>query len=195
MAMDALTQGVKPGGLNSKRDIRILLCYLLNSTKTPVTMQTLESALWGEELVNYFELALSLDDLCENEFIKKEDNSYTLLPKGAQIAEALSRDVPLTVRQTALRAVIHLQRLAIKQAQHKAKIEVLDNGFKVHGWMEENGEEVFRFAVFMPDEKSAEFVKNQFVMRGDSVYAVMLAGITANVPLIETAFETLRAGN
>ncbi len=191
MFSDAFTNGVKPGGLNSKREIRILLCYLLNSTDIPVTMEHLERALWGEELVNYFELAVAIADLCDNEFIKQEETGYTLLPKGKEIAENLNRDVALTVKETALKAVIHMQRMAIKSAQHIADIEKLENGYKVNGRMEENGEEMFSFSLYMPDLASANFVKKQFVLHGDAVYAIMLSGVTANVPLIKTAFETL----
>ncbi len=195
MPIDVFTQGVKPGGLNTSKEIRILLCYLLNSVSLPVTMSQLENALWGEELVNYFELAVSLADLCDNEFILKQGDEYTLLPKGKEIADELSFDLPLTVKETALRAVVQMQSLALKQALHKVEIETLESGYKVHGWIDENGDEVFRFAVFMPDKKSANFVKNQFVLHGDSVYAVMLAGITGNVPLIEKAFDTLEKGD
>ena len=31
MEFDALTAGVKPGGLRSKQDIKLLICYLLSS--------------------------------------------------------------------------------------------------------------------------------------------------------------------
>ncbi len=195
MSADAFTSGVKPGGLNSKREIRILLCYLLNSTHTPVTMEQLEGSLWGEELVNYFELAVAVADLCDNDFIKKEENGYVLMPKGKEIAESLSRDVAITVKETALRAVIHMQRMSIKQAQHKTNIEELENGYRVTGWMEENGEEMFKFSLYMPDLASANFVKKQFILHGDAVYAIMLSGVTANVPLINTAFKTLAEEN
>ena len=35
MAYDAFTGGVEPGGLRSKDEIRILLCYLLASVPAP----------------------------------------------------------------------------------------------------------------------------------------------------------------
>ena len=44
MPGDALTAGVKNGGLNSRTEIRILLCYLIK-TAAPTTIQQLEEAL------------------------------------------------------------------------------------------------------------------------------------------------------
>ena len=63
---DAFTGGVKPGGLTSTMEVRILLCYLIKTaakTAAPLTRQELENALLSEELVNYFELAGGLGDL------------------------------------------------------------------------------------------------------------------------------------
>ena len=60
---EAFTGGVKPGGLTSNTEIRILLCYLIK-TAGPVTRDAMQGALLQEELVNYFEFA---DALCELE--------------------------------------------------------------------------------------------------------------------------------
>ena len=65
MAGNAFTAGVKPGGLTTSTEIRILLCYLIQHAGTPLSQGELETALLGEELVNYFELASNLSDLLE----------------------------------------------------------------------------------------------------------------------------------
>ena len=54
MAGNAFTAGVKPGGLTTSTEIRILLCYLIQHAGTPLSQGELETALLGEELVNYF---------------------------------------------------------------------------------------------------------------------------------------------
>ena len=64
MAGNAFTAGVKPGGLNSSTEIRILLCYLIKIAASPLTGEELEAALLNEALVNYFEFAACLSDLC-----------------------------------------------------------------------------------------------------------------------------------
>ena len=94
MAGNAFTAGVKPGGLTTSTEIRILLCYLIQHAGTPLSQGELETALLGEELVNYFELASNLSDLLEQGFVREENGRYTILPAGADIAEALADDVP-----------------------------------------------------------------------------------------------------
>ena len=71
MAGNAFTAGVKPGGLTTSTEIRILLCYLIQHAGTPLSQGELETALLGEELVNYFELASNLSDLLEQGFARK----------------------------------------------------------------------------------------------------------------------------
>ena len=52
-ANDAFTAGVRPGGLTSSTEIRLLLCYLVKNAG-PIARQEIENALMEEALVNYF---------------------------------------------------------------------------------------------------------------------------------------------
>lgn len=123
MAGNAFTAGVKPGGLTTSTEIRILLCYLIQHAGTPLSQGELETALLGEELVNYFELASNLSNLLEQGFVREENGRYTILPAGADIAEALADDVPRSVRDAAVRATLAAQQFARKEAQHHAQID------------------------------------------------------------------------
>ena len=128
MAGNAFTAGVKPGGLTTSTEIRILLCYLIQHAGTPLSQGELETALLGEELVNYFELASNLSDLLEQGFVREENGRYTILPAGADIAEALADDVPRSVRDAAVRATLAAQQFARKEAQHHAQITPAASG-------------------------------------------------------------------
>ena len=65
-ANDAFTAGVRPGGLTSSTEIRLLLCYLVKNAG-PITRQEIENALMEEALVNYFEIGSCLDDITKQE--------------------------------------------------------------------------------------------------------------------------------
>ena len=47
-ANDAFTAGVRPGGLTSSTEIRLLLCYLVKNAG-PITRQEIENALMGTD--------------------------------------------------------------------------------------------------------------------------------------------------
>ena len=129
MANGAFTGGVKPGGLTSTTEVRNLLCYVIRRV-SPLSREALENALVGEELVNYFELVGCLDDLIERGLVTEQNDMYAITPSGEAVADTLYRDLPRTVRESAVRAVIRAQSWLRKSAQHKATVE--QNGMA--GW-------------------------------------------------------------
>ena len=76
MENDTFTGGVGPGGLRTKNDIRVLLCYLLASVSAPLRQDDILSILQEYNLANYFEImdALSLN-------IPISDSSAPPLPR------------------------------------------------------------------------------------------------------------------
>ena len=184
MPNNAFTAGVKPGGLTNSTEIRILLCYLMHSVEKPLTEAEIQSALLGEELVNYFELADSLAALCAQGLAVIENGHYTLLNEGHVIAATLAQDVPRSVRETAVRAALMAQQFSRKQAQHKAAISEVESGYMVRCSIEDVGSEVFSCSLYVPDKQSAALVKERFVDAGAEIYKIMLAALTGNKQLI-----------
>lgn len=175
---DVFTAGVKPGGLTNSTEIRILLCYLIK-TAGPVTRETLEGALLQEELVNYFEFANALGELEHQKLVTIEDKGYKITQKGANVAEALGYDLPRSVRESAILAVIRLQSWAHRAAQNHATVEHDANGYRVVCMIRDEGQpESFRLELAMPDAMTAEEVKNRFIARGSQIYMSFLEGLT-----------------
>lgn len=177
MPGDALTAGVKNGGLNSRTEIRILLCYLIK-TAAPTTVQQLEEALLGEELVNYFEMTSALADLENNGLVEKDKDTYTITHKGSVIADTLAEDLPRTVRETAIRGVIRSQIWMKKAAQNLAKVVKGPDGYRVECSIADMGQEVFALTLAMPDELTANAVRKRFVEDGANIYALLLNQLT-----------------
>ena len=96
-ANDAFTAGVRPGGLTSSTEIRLLLCYLVKNAG-PITRQEIENALMEEALVNYFEIGSCLDDITKQALVTLTGDSYTITDKGRKVAQELAYDLPRSVR-------------------------------------------------------------------------------------------------
>lgn len=181
MTNNAFTAGVKPGGLTSSTEIRILLCYLLSSVSVPLLRTEIENALLGQELVNYFELADALADLCEKGHLACDASQrYSVTDTGRALARTLESDVPRSVRESAVNAVIGAQTYARKKAQHHARYEKLKNGYQVHCSIQDLGETVFSVDLYMPDELSAKAVEEKFIEQGDAIFASMLSLLIEN---------------
>lgn len=179
MPHDAFTAGVKPGGLTTSLEIRILLCYLIQNAKSPLTQKEVERALLREELVNYFEIITGLSNLQKQNLVAIENDVITLLPAGEEIANTLIGDVPHTVRQTALQSLQFTQQNAIKQKQHQVEIMPYKNGYTVHCAILEGDLEVFHLSVYVADHFSAMQVREQFIEQGAELYRQTMNTLTS----------------
>lgn len=177
MPADAFTGGVKPGGLTSVTEIRILLCYLIK-TAGPVARQILENALMQEQLVNYFELSSGLTDLAEQELVTFEGGVYTITKKGSRVSDDLCWDLPRSVRESAANTVLRMQKFQRMAAENQAEIYQTADGYDVHCHIQEHGHSLLSLTISMPDEITAEKVKNSFIKNGSIIYSMFVEELT-----------------
>ena len=110
-ANDAFTAGVRPGGLTDSTEIRLLLCYLVKNAG-PITRTEIENALMEEQLVNYFEIGSCLDDITRQQLVTLKEDRYSITEKGRKVAQELAYDLPRSVRERAVAAVLRSQTWA-----------------------------------------------------------------------------------
>ena len=82
MDKDVFTGGVDPGGLWTKNDIRILICYILSSVSAPLTGEDISGIMQGKALANYFETADALAGLVKLGHIRSTPEGYVIEPTG-----------------------------------------------------------------------------------------------------------------
>ena len=177
-ANDAFTAGVRPGGLTSSTEIRLLLCYLVKNAG-PITRKDLESALLDEELVNYFEIGSCLDDVTKQGLVTLTDGSYTITEKGRKVAQELAYDLPRSVREKAVTAALRYQKWARKEARYSASItEKPDGHCTIRCTVKGLDSELFCLDLGMPDRLTAELVKKQFILKGNEIYQLLINKLT-----------------
>lgn len=175
---EAFTAGVKPGGLTDDTQIRILLCYLIK-TAGPLTRDTLQGALLQEQLVNYFEFADALADVEKQHLVAiDEESQYSITKKGSTVADTLALDLPRTVRESAIRAVMQIQSWRHKAAMNRARVEEEDGEYTVWCAIGDLGSDVFRLQLAMPDKLTAETIKNNFTAHGSEIYSKIMDMLT-----------------
>lgn len=175
---EAFTAGVKPGGLTDDTQIRILLCYLVK-TAGPLTRDTLQGALLQEQLVNYFEFAGALADVEKQQLVTlNEEQQYTITEKGSTVADTLALDLPRTVRESAIRAVMQIQSWRHKAAMNRAHVEEENGEYTVWCAIGDLGSDVFRLQLAMPDKLTAETIKNNFTAHGSEIYSKVMDMLT-----------------
>lgn len=192
MQHNLFTEGVRPGGLTTGTEIRILLCYLLASVTEPVTRQQLEDVLLGEELANYFAMAESLAQIVEQGLVVEKNNLYSITDSGRTVANTLADELPRTVRDAAVNGVVRAQQFAARAAAYHSQVRDIENGHIVTCSIGDENEPLFRMEIYMPDELTAQQVRTKFIEGGDQVYKLVLAALTDNRTQVENALETLK---
>ena len=177
-ANDAFTAGVRPGGLTSSTEIRLLLCYLVKNAG-PIARQEIENALMEEALVNYFEIGSCLDDITRQQLVTVQDNVYSITDKGRKVAQELAYDLPRSVRERAVAAVLRCQTWARKEAKYSASItEKPDGHCSVRCTVKGLDEALFCLDLGTPDRLSAQLVKKQFILKGNEIYQLLINKLT-----------------
>ena len=193
MSENLFFENVKPGGLTTSTETRILICYLLGAARRPITRQQMEEALLGEELANYFILADSLAHLVQQGLVEETDGAYSVTERGATVGSTLAVDVPLSIREAAARAVIRAQQFTDLQSTHKTAVAKAENGYSVQCRVEDETGALLDMQLFLPDQTSADAVAQLFTKNGDSVYKLILSALTQDAPLAERTIKKMRS--
>lgn len=189
MTFDAFDEGIIPGGIRSKNEIRILICYLFNSVKEPITKELILESLQRDGLANYFEASSCFDELVNNNHIKKVDEShFELNSSGELISTQLNNTIPLTVKEKALHCVLSILEQQKKDKDNKVEIEKTDNGYYLNCTMSGGDIDLFSFRFYVPDYEEAKMVKKSFRKNPEIVYKTMLSVLTNQKDLV---LETL----
>ena len=179
---DAFTSGVRPGGLTNSTEIRLLLCYLVKNAG-PITRKEIEDALMEEALVNYFEIGSCLDDITRQQLVALDSDRYSITDKGRKVAQELAYDLPRSVRERAVAAVLRAQTWTRKEAEYSARIsEKADGHCTVRCTIKALDPELFCLNIGTPDRLSAELVKKQFILKGNEIYQMLITKLTEEEP-------------
>ena len=134
MEFDAFDAGIELGGLRSRDDIKLLVCYLVKSVDG-LTKTILNETMQESGLANYFEVNGALSELVRYGNITVEytddDEVLYITENGRDAAETLETNLPKTVREKAINSAIRLMTLARRQQENRIDVEKTEKGFNV----------------------------------------------------------------
>lgn len=194
MAFDTFDEGISLGGIRSKTEVRILICYLFTAVKQPMSKETVVDALLERGLTNYFEASSCFDDLVKSGSLAlKEDSTklYEVTANGRLISEQLENTLALTVKERAFECAMTLLENEKKEKENKVIIEKLENGYNVTCSISGGDIELMSISLYLADIEQARTVKKNFYKNPQLFYKVMLATMTRNNSLIQDALEDI----
>jgi len=195
MEHNAFTAGVKPGGLTTDYEIKMLVCYLLHHLREPVTFERLSFALQSENLVNYFELAAAVGNLigAGSVIIKNVDGEerLTLSDLGIKTALVFEKSLPLSVREQALRSYReNMLRRRIEQ-RNTATYEKTEDGYRMTLSIPDMGTDLLNMTFFVPTQARCEQIRRTFIQDPTVVYRAIISILTGEEIMEGSIYDQL----
>lgn len=178
MDNDALSAGT--GSLISSSEIKVLICYVLDTVGAPLPGTALATVFNARQIANYFEVLEALDAMKTGGTLiyHPEDETYEVTERGAKAAETLKNSLPFTIRQKATAAAFNL--LSRRRHMKDTRIEtVRENGkqYIVCSALE-NNEEVMSIKLMVTDDMQASCIKERFLTDPSSIYETLVSVMT-----------------
>lgn len=192
MSFDTFDEGINPGGMRSKNEIRILICYLIKSVKAPVSKELILESLQKDGLANYFEASACFDDLVKNRHITVNgNNKYILTEDGMMIATQLEDSLAYTVKEKAFHCVMML--LEEEKTERENKVEIVKNerGYNVKCSIISEGLTILSLEFYVPDYEQAKLVKKNFRKNPELLYKTTISVLSKQKDLLTDTLKDL----
>lgn len=181
MEFDAFDAGIELGGLRTREDIKLLICYLVKSVDG-LTKSILNETMQESGLANYFEVNGALSELVRygNITVEYRDDEELLFitENGREAAETLETNLPRTVREKAINSAIRLMTLARRQQENKITVEKTDKGYLVTFSLQDGEDELMKLTVFAADSMQVELLKQNYLNDPVKLYSNILSVLT-----------------
>ena len=176
MEHDAFTSGVEPGGLLNSREIRVLVCYMLNSVDEPMDRQSIVEIVFSEGIANFFETEAAIEELINLGNLMEDDEGFLeLTPIGKDASEMLVSRLPFTIRTRAVEAAVKLMTRKRRARDTQVEFEQLDNGVAVTCSIDRTEHPMMSFTLLVADLQQAELIRERFLDDPVTIYRMMMS--------------------
>lgn len=181
MEFDAFDAGIELGGLRTREDIKLLVCYLVKSVDG-LTKTVLNETMQESGLANYFEVNGALSELVKYGNITVEytedDEILCITENGKAAADTLETNLPKTVREKAINSAIRLMTLKRRQQENRIDVEKTEKGYFVTFTLADGEDELMKLTVFAADSMQVELLKQNFLNDPVKLYSNILSVLT-----------------
>ncbi|MBQ8015103.1 MAG: DUF4364 family protein [Clostridia bacterium] len=174
---NAFSDGVAPGGLRNTTHIKILITFLVHTISEPMKASMIIEALQTHELANYFETTQALDDLLESGNLSTADELIYTTPKGALSVDELAKELPASVKETALADALNLLLLEKRESENTVDIRKTEKGYYVTFRVVYKDDPLMELSVYAADFEQAEQLKHSFLKNPSHIYSTVVASL------------------
>lgn len=164
--------------LNSVHDVKVLLCYLLDKLKCPVTESQLYEIALNSEIINYFYYTEAMEALIKNGSVRKvirgEETYIELEEKGRFGADYFNGSIPYYFRKRLLKEALYYFARIKRESEADIDIVTTDNGCEVKCTIKDTGFDLMRLSLYAPDEDQAQLIKEKIMLDPAGFYSMVI---------------------
>lgn len=181
MEKDASSAGVSRGGLISKAEIKILICYILNAIDEPVPANMLSNVLHFEGIANAFEVSdaiVSLEKSNQIIQVNSIEQTYKITSLGKDTAETLKTSLSAVVKE---RAYLVTMKMFAKFKNAKDNIFQItkENGATYLSCSAiDSGKPFITVKMIITDEDQGSYIREKFLENPSAIYSKIIDMLT-----------------
>ncbi len=173
---DAFTEGVDAGGLRSKKEIKLIIEYLVLYLNDSVTSDVVIEALTGSALANYFETTQAVDELVTSgNLTRGENNELTITKKGSDSLKELMDGIPASVREAAMTSASVIQLRNRNEGAANAAIVKNGEAYEVVCKIMHKDTVLVELKLHADDYTQASKIKKSFVESPEKIYEAVVS--------------------
>lgn len=196
MDFDAFSGGIEPGGLRSKSDIGVLVCYMLHNIDAPFAKEDILHIIQENAIANYFETVTAIEELvkCGNiEYADENGELLVITQNGKLISSQLYTTLSVTLRQKTIGAIMRLITQKRLEKENPVTVSSADNGgYNVNFRITDGMRDLMSLTLFVPTIEEVKEVKKNFYQRTDKIYSAVLAAVVGDNDMIADALRDLK---
>ena len=174
--------GIALGGLNSREEIRLLLCMLARRLAQPLTAAVAEQVFAQEGLANYFEYHAALQELlaCGQLVYAMRDGDMVLTVPEEYVHAAmeLAKELPRGARDRAMHAAERLQEQSRRERENLITVYPMEDGGCYMTFRQgENRDMLVSVTMYLPDKEQAKRTRAKFLEDPGRLFAAVIEAL------------------
>ena len=163
----------------SAHDVKVMICYLLDKLKNPVTEEQLYEIVQESEIINYFYYTEAMGDLLKNESIVQIERNGAIYivatEKGKYGAEYFNDSIPYYFRKKLLKTAMYYFARLKRESEADIEITEVSNGCEVNCTIKDTSFDLMRISLYAPDYDQAKVIKDKILLNPTDFYSKVIS--------------------
>lgn len=169
---DAFTYGIEKGGLRSKAQINIMVCYIVANANARITSQNIVDAMVTGCIANYFEVSEAIAGAIKRGLISEDEDGYLVATKECKrLTDLVENDLPYTMRVKSIELTLKIASVDKYTKENKVDIVKTESGsYTITMHITDKDIDFLVLTLNVPSIAEAEVIREKFLNNPVKLY-------------------------